>query len=259
MSRIAVQMYTLRTLYLPLDEAPMSLGEVLREVAAAGYDGIETFGALEPPAQEVAGLLKELNLRVCSAHVAIELLQEELDRVVEYHRALGNQTLIVPWLAPEQRPTDAAGWQQVGRSLDALGARIRAAGARLLYHNHDFEMEEVEGRTALEWMLAGADPAHLGAELDIGWVVRAGVEPVALLQRLSGRVPRIHVKDVAPPGENLDEAGDADVGQGTVEWDAVLPAARAAGVEWLVVEHDQPHYPLQTLGAGASYLSGRWE
>jgi sugar phosphate isomerase/epimerase len=256
---VAVQMYTLRHLFMPLGDASMSLDEVLREVAAAGYTGIETFGPLEPPAAELRALLDKHGLQVCSAHVALESMESDLDAVIAYHKALDNDTLIVPWLHPDKRPQDAAGWAAFGRRLGELGARAAAQGMRLLYHNHDFEMAATNDETALDALLAAAEPEHLGAEIDIAWVIRGGQDPLALLQRLAGRVPYLHVKDVAPEGENLDEGGHADVGAGTVEWDTILPAARAAGVEWLVVEHDEPHYPLQTLGAGAAYLRGRWE
>lgn len=143
---VAVQMYTLRHLFMPLGDAPMSLDDVLREVAVAGYAGIETFGPLDPPAAELGALLDKHGLQVCSAHVALESMESDLDGIIAYHKALGNHTLIVPWLHPDKRPHDAEGWVAFGRHLDDLGARAAAQGMRLLYHNHDFEMAAVGGR-----------------------------------------------------------------------------------------------------------------
>lgn len=245
---LAVQMYTLRTLTQPLDE-------VLAAVADAGFTGIETFGPLEPSAPEMAALLAKHGLQVVSAHVALDMLESDLDTVIAWHKGVGNDTIAVPWLHPDRRPTSAEGWRAFGASLDKLGARCRRQGMRLLYHNHDFEFVKYDGEYAEDILLGAAAPENLGVELDVAWVVRAGVDPVEVLQRYSGRVPRLHAKDAARPGENADQMGMADVGDGIVEWDRVLPAAHAAGVEWLVVEHDMPLNPLSSIRRGARYLA----
>lgn len=249
--RLAVQMYTLRN-------AGLSVSEQFAHVAAAGYSGIETFGPLQPPAAELLPLLQSNGLRVVSAHVALETLRDELDSVIAFHQALGNDTLVVPWLHPEARPTTREGWSDFGRTLDALGARCRSEGMRLLYHNHDFEIATFDGRFALDWLFDAADPANLGAEVDVAWVVRGGADPVALLERLAGRCPRIHAKDVARPGQNPGEEGHADVGDGLIDWQALLAAARTAGVEWAVVEHDSPTDAVRSIERSAAYLSTRW-
>lgn len=246
--RLALQMYTLRNVNQPLDER-------LARVAAAGYSGIETFG---PPVENLLPMLQEHGLKAVSAHVGLDILRGHLDDAIAYHKSIGNDTLVVPWLAPEARATTKEGWQEFGRSLDAMGAHCRAQGMRLLYHNHDFEMVRFDGRLAIEWLLDSADPANLGAEFDVAWVVRGGGDPLALLDEYAGRCPRIHVKDVARPGQNPSEDGHADVGYGTIDWVALLPAARAAGVEWLVVEHDNPADPYGSIERSAAFLASRW-
>ncbi len=253
-NRIAVQMYTLRSLATPLPE-------LLAQIAAAGYTGIETFGPLAPEAPAFRELLDAAGLQVVSAHVGIDVLRNELPAVVAWHQTLGNRILVAPWLAPDQRPADAAGWRALGADLATIGLQARDAGMQLLYHNHDFEMVTYDGRTAFEWLFAGADataPGALGAELDLAWVVRGNQDPAALLAALAGRVPRAHAKDVAAPGADPAEIGMADVGAGIINWDELLPAVRAAGVDWLVVEHDAPTDPLRSIQRSAAYLSGRW-
>ena len=138
--------------------------------------------------------------------------------------------------------------------MGALGARCREMNVKLLYHNHDFEMTLVEGKTGLEHLLAGAPEGSLGLELDLAWVVRGGRDPLELLKTFSGRVTRVHVKDVAPAGENEDEDGWADVGHGTLSWPPLLRASEKAGAEWFVVEHDAPKDPLLSIRRSAAYL-----
>lgn len=248
-NRLAVQMYGLRELDLPL-------GDLLREVAAAGYGGIETVGTQGVAADELLKLLEKHGLEVASSHVALSDLEADPDAVIAFNRAVSNDTLIVPWLPPEARPQHAAGWRALGARLGDLAAVCSAPGMTLLYHNHDFEMVEIDGQLALEHLLAGA-PATLGLELDLAWVVRGGGDPLELLRRFHGRVPRVHLKDLAPAGENEDEDGWADVGSGTLPWDALLSASREAGAQWFVVEHDKPKDPLASIRNSAAYLKGR--
>lgn len=245
---IGVQLYTLRKLDLPREE-------LWQRVSAAGYQGVETFGPLEPPAGEIAPLLARFRLRAVSAHVALATLESDLERAVAYHKELNNDVLVVPWLAEGERPTDAAGWRMLGEKLDRLGARCAALDMRLLYHNHDFELARFDGRTGLEWLLDSADPAHLQAEFDIAWVVRGGGDPLHFLDKYAGRCPRVHVKDIAPAGQD-GEDGWADVGHGTIAWMQIFPALNQAGVEWMIVEHDNPADPLRSIERSYAYLTG---
>lgn len=247
---LGIQMYTLRTLTQPLMET-------LMEIAAAGYTGIEPFGPLKPPAPEFAALLQKSGLQVCSAHVALAQLESELEAVVAYHDVLGNKTLVVPYLQANERPSTKEGWQEFGKRLDVLGARTRELGARLLYHNHDFEMVRFDDRVALQILADAASPDNLGLEIDAGWVVAGGADPIELLHEYAGRVPRLHAKEAWPAGMSMQEAGSKDVGDGLVDWQAVLQAALDTGVEWVISEHDDPIDPLLSMRRSAEYLHAR--
>ncbi len=242
-------MYSLRNLELPL-------GEILGEVADAGYDGIETVGTQGVTADELNALLEKHGLTVSSSHVALTDLENDPDGVIAFNKAVGNDTIIVPWIDPGARSEDAQGWQDLGVRLGEHAKKLEESGMKLLYHNHDFEMKMIAGRPALEWLVEGAGES-LGLELDLAWVVRGDRDPLDLLQTFSGRVERVHVKDIAPPGENEDEDGWADVGSGTLSWDTLLPAAEAAGAAWFVVEHDNPKDPVASVRNSATYLKGK--
>ncbi len=246
---IAVQMYTLRSLTTPLDD-------LLGQLAAIGYSGIETVGnqGVADPA-ELRGLLDKHGLTVCSAHVALAQLEADMDEVVRFHQAIGNQTLVIPWIGETLRAPDAAGWRQLGGKLDGLGQQLRDQGMKLLYHNHAFEMAEIEGELAIDWLLDGADARNLGFEIDLAWVQRGNQNGVKLLSRYAGRCPRVHCKDVAAAGQNEDQMGFADVGYGVMVWGELLAAAKAAGAEWYIVEHDLPKEPLESVRRSYGFLS----
>jgi sugar phosphate isomerase/epimerase len=245
---LAVQMYSLRELTLPLDDT-------LREVKAAGYSGIETVGTQGVSADELRALLEKYGLRVVSSHVGLESLEADPDGVIAFNRAVGNDTLIVPG-SPR---THVRLQQPVGKLWAHASARSAKVcerdGLRLMYHNHDFEMQLIGGKTALEHLLAGAGES-LGLELDLAWVVRGAGTPWRCWN-LSGPGGARSRQGHRPRRTEEDEDGWADVGSGTLPWEGLLSAAQAAGTEWFVVEHDKPKDPLASIRISAAYLKGR--
>ncbi len=244
---LAVQLYTLRTL-------PLNADELLGAVAAAGYTGVELAGNLDQSAASLRTLLDKHGLKAVSAHVQLQAMESDLPEIVRFHKEIGNDTLIVPWLPESDRSPTAAGWSALGERLNRLGKRLRAADMRLLYHNHDFEMVVIDGKPAISWLLDAAAPENVGFEPDLAWVVHGGQDAVAMLQQYSGRVPRVHAKDL---GDNPAERGLADVGSGRLDWDSILPAVEAAGAEWLIVEHDQPTDPIASIQRSRAFLAER--
>ncbi|MCB0188539.1 MAG: sugar phosphate isomerase/epimerase [Caldilineaceae bacterium] len=247
---IAVQLYSLRNVQMPFDE-------LLGKVAEIGYTGVETVGNHNLSIDEMKALLEKHGLKAVSAHVPITAMEADLEGVIAFHKGIGNDTIMVPFLAPDDRAKDSAGWSALGKRLDTIGQRCRDAGMRLLYHNHAFEMESIEGKLAIDWLMEGASATNVGFEIDLAWVVRGGQDGVAMIQKYSGRCPRVHCKDLAPAGENEDQMGFADVGHGTLDWSLLLPAAKAAGAEWYVVEHDLPKEPLVSIRRSFDFLKGQ--
>ena len=245
---IAVQLYTLRNLQMPFDE-------VLKEVAAIGYTGVETVGNHKLSADEMKALLEKYQLKVCSAHAAIATMESDMDGVIAFNKAIGNNVLVIPFLAPDDRGKDGAAWTQLGKRLAAIGQRCADAGIKLMYHNHAFEMETIEGKLAIDWLMESAP--QLGFEIDLAWVQRGEQNGVQLLQKYAGRCQRVHCKDVAPAGQNEDQMGFADVGHGVLDWAALLPAAKAAGAEWYIVEHDLPKEPLISIRRSFEFLKSK--
>ena len=242
---IAVQMYTLRD--------AGTLDQQLKIVHDAGVGAVETVGTQNVSATELKQLLDRYSIKAISSHVQLADLRSDLDGVVAFNRSIGNTTLVVPYLDKKDRPTDAAGWTTLGQELGRIAAMANAQGMRLAYHNHDFELVDFNGKTGLELLFAAAGP-DLQTELDLAWVARAGHDPVVMLGKFRGHVFAVHAKDNAPKGQAEDEGGFAAVGQGVLDWNAILPAAAAAGVQWYIVEHDQPHDPAKVIKTGADYL-----
>jgi sugar phosphate isomerase/epimerase len=225
-SRVGLMLYTLR------GDCARDFEGTLRGVREIGYEGVELIDLYGHDAHDVRALLDELGLAVCGRHASIDAIERDLEELARELDAVGSDRLVLAWIAPPAtaRDADAA----VAR-IAVLAARVRDAGLRLGFHNHDGELRRLDdGRTVLD-RLVELGENDLFFEVDLGWAWFAGVEPAALVERLAPRVPLVHVKDLAPLAEqHFVAVGDGDVGYGTV-----LPAIEGLGIEWLVVEQDE--------------------
>ncbi len=242
---LAVQLYTLRHL-------SDDVSELIKVSADAGYAGVEGGYGPDMNAEELRKVLNENNVKMVSAHVMVDTLEDDLNSAVAFQKTLGNDTLIIPWISDANYSDSAESWQKLGERFNKIAQQAKVEEMTLLYHNHSFEFGEYGGKLGLEHLLDSAP--DLGLELDIGWCQQGGVDPLPLLDKYAGRVRRVHVKDRAPEGENVDQDGWADVGHGVIDWPPLLEAARDAGAEWFVVEHDTPADPVRTIRRSFDYL-----
>ncbi len=249
---IAVQLYSLR-------ELPGDFADMLGKVSAAGYGAVELIGDHGCTIDEMRDLLQKNKLTVSSAHVQLDALQDNTDEIITFQKGIGNNTLIVPFIPHLVKQTNASVYRETGALLGELSRRCKDKGVRLLYHDHHWEMMELDGKLAIDWLFEAAGP-DLGFEPDLGWIIFGGVDPVVLMQRYSGRCSIVHVKDLAQKGVDedrvvMDGAVMADVGHGTIDWPPLLTAAKQAGAEWYVVEHDNPRDPIASITRSYEYLS----
>ncbi|PSP55129.1 sugar phosphate isomerase/epimerase [Halobacteriales archaeon QS_1_67_19] len=235
--RPAIQLYTLRA----LDD---TLPELLARVGETAFEGVEFAGLGGADPEEIRTALDDADLEAVAAHVGIDALEGDFETTVETYRRLDCDRLIVPYLdeaafADRQTTVDTA------RRLQELSARLDGRGVALGYHNHDHEFRALDDQSAVDLL---ADETDVDLELDVGWATAAGRDSTSLLDRLARRVPVVHLKDVA---------GDrpVELGAGDVDLEACVRAARDAGAEWLVYEHDDPDDPAESLAHGAQRLS----
>lgn len=235
--RPAIQLFTLRD----LDD---SLPDLLARVGETAFEGVEFAGLGDSDPDEIRDALDDAGLDAAGAHVGMDDLEADLEGTVETYRRLDCDRIVVPYLdeshfASRETAVDTA------RRLQELDGRLSDRDVDLGYHNHDHEFAPLGDGSAFDVL---ADETDIDLELDVGWATAAGRDPVDLLDHLRGRVPLVHCKDVA---------GDRSVelGKGDLDVEACVRAAREAGTEWLVYEHDDPDDPAASLERGAETLA----
>jgi sugar phosphate isomerase/epimerase len=218
------------------------LADTLAMLADLGYDAVEGYGALYADDAQVAELTAALGksgLAMPTGHFGLAQLEAEPAKVLAIARALGITRLYCPYLMPEDRPTDAAGWRAFGARLQAAGRPIRDAGLGFGWHNHDFELRPLpDGQVPQDLIFEGGP--DLEWEIDVAWVVRGGADPAAWIARYAPRITAAHLKDIAPAGQNANEDGWADLGEGTVPWKALMADLRHTPCDIFIMEHDNP-------------------
>ena len=226
---LSMQLYSARN--FPPIEAQLAIA------AKYGFDTVETFGPFYDDARESRRLFDKHGLSARSGHFSLSMAEEHSDKVLEIAETLGVETVIVPHIMPDQRPKDTAGWAAFGARLAKISAWFAAKGKRFAWHNHDFEFIALpDGSMPIEHILG----EHLMWEADVAWIARANVDPKPWIARYAGRMPLVHVKDIAPAGRNLDEDGWADVGKGVLPWAELWPLCVASGAEIMIAEQDNP-------------------
>lgn len=246
MAVTSIQLFTLR------DALEADLEQTLAEVAARGFTTVEPYDFVHR-AQPMADALRAAGLVAPTGHAFLasgsfvnpdgSTTTTEVpgpDEVFNAAEILGMGTVIDPYTAPE-RWTTIAQIEQTAQLLNEAAVIGAKRGIRVGYHNHNHELEAVfDGVTGLE-VLASHLSDDVLLEVDLYWAAVAGVDPVALLERLGDRVVAVHAKDgvvdrtkerAYPPDDQVP-AGDGNVP--LAEAIAVAPA-----LEFAIVEFD--HY-----------------
>ncbi|UTF52447.1 sugar phosphate isomerase/epimerase family protein [Natronosalvus rutilus] len=246
MVRTAIQLYTVRGLEEPI-------WETLARVADTAFDGVELYDAHfdsfanESVLERTVDAIAETDLVVAGAHVGIDRIEDEFDDVVSAFESVGVSRVVVP-------SYDARAFQSVegievaADRLADVADELDAHDVDLLYHNHTFEFDVVDGRIAFERFVDCAD-GRFGFEPDVGLAAHAGYDPLELLELTAGNAPLVHLTDMVPGDESCLHV---DVGDGVVDVDACTSTAASAGTEWLVCENGLTEEPLASLERGSA-------
>jgi sugar phosphate isomerase/epimerase len=252
------------------------LAGTLRAIADIGYREVELAGI---PAGTTAGELRRMlgdnGLSAPSMHASMADLQTGLQERIDYAKGLGTEYLVCafPWTA-DSRFRDKPGhavvslasgitledWKWNAEQLNKIGATCKQAGLRCGYHNHNMEFRSYDGVVAYDELLRLTDPQLVTMEMDIAWVVTAGVDPAKYLKKHDDRISMLHVKDVLKDARVTTDRlqpETTEVGSGKVDWKRVFKAANRKRITHYFVEQENfERAPLESVKISFDYLKG---
>jgi sugar phosphate isomerase/epimerase len=214
----------------------------VRAVAKMGYEVVEFFAPYfnwtPEQAKDMRKLMDDLGIRCNSTHNnQPSFTADGLPKAIELNKILGSQYIV---MASAGRVVGLDGWKKVADQLSDISARLKPAGLRAGYHNHEPEFVAIDGKRPME-VLAANTPKEVMLQLDVGTCVEAGYDPVAWIDANPGRIRCIHCKDWAP---GPDKGYRVLFGEGDSPWTRIFAAAEAkGGVEYYLIEQEGSRFP----------------
>ncbi len=241
---IGVQVYSVR------NQLSQNFDSTLAALSDIGFNQIEAYGLntdgmlfdMEPATYKA--IVEGHGMKLVTSH-ATYFTAEEAPQMIEAAKEAGLDYVIIPWINNDLR----SDYDALAQNLNEVGALFKEAGIGFGYHNHDFEFALTEdGRIPLEILIEGTDPELVDFQLDLYWVVRAGHDPMKIINKYPGRFMGFHIKDA---NEELDQT---TIGTGIVDFKTILENQQISGYEYYFVEDERTDAPLKNVRAGHDYL-----
>ena len=239
-SQLAAQLYTVRD----FTNTPADIATTMKKVKQLGYDAVQCSALGVIDAHELKRIVDGEGLTICATHTDYERMRDEPQAVIDEHNLWGCKHAAIGGLPQEYR--NAEGYARFAKDASEVAKRLAEGGLTFSYHNHSFELERFNGRTGLEILYEDSDPKYFNSELDTYWIQHGGGDSAAWIRKLKGRAHIVHLKDMAMDGRTQLFA---EVGEGNLNWSAILDACKEADVEWYIVEQDTcQRDPFESLG-----------
>jgi sugar phosphate isomerase/epimerase len=247
---VGIQLYTVN---IPMQEDAAGTLKQLRDI---GFAEVESAGFGKRSAKQFRELLDDAGLVCPSAHLPFDV--DNLGGTFEDAHTLGatyatSGSLVRGEWSKRSMSLDDA--KRTAELTNRIGAAAKQARLQYVYHNHDFEFADHGGTVGYDVLLRECDPELVKFEIDCGWMIFAGRNPIDYFKKYPNRFPMIHVKDFLPApgkGANADSAASmrgAELGRGVVDYKPIFAAADKAGLKHYFVEQEGPFSRMNQLQA----------
>jgi sugar phosphate isomerase/epimerase len=262
---IGLQLYSVREMMAKDYEG------TLKQIGALGYQEVETAGYFDRSSEQVKSAMSAAGLKCVSAHYPYASLNKDFDKIVAFNKEIGVQYIICafPGIKDPSRLKDQSYRTQItsftledyrwnADQFNKFGEKLKAAGMKFGYHNHTMEFAKQDGVVPFDEMVRLTDPALVTFEMDCGWVIVGGANPVDYLHRYPSRISMLHVKDfkhIEKPASTLEPPPAAELGRGTLDYRPVFEAAKKANIKHYFVEQEEFDLPpMESLKIDADYM-----
>jgi sugar phosphate isomerase/epimerase len=231
---VGLQLYSVRELL------PKDFDGTLHKLSAVGIKEVEAAGYFKKTAPEFKHSMDSAGLRCVSTHHALMELKPKLDEWIAYGHTLGLEYMICSWAGVHRDPSRKGemtldDWRYAADEFNKIGEKIKAAGMTFGYHNHWVEFGTENGVVFYDELLKRTDPKYVVFEMDCGWVVAGGHNPIDYLSKTPERFPLLHVKDLIkqPDGKFKNVV----MGRGPIDYKPIMKAA--TGLKHYFIEQEE--------------------
>ena len=231
---VGLQLYSVR------DLLPKDFDGTLHKLSEAGYKEVEAAGYFNKPAAEFRRSLDQAGLRCVSTHHSLTDLRQKGDQLTDYGHTLGLEYMICSWAGVHRDPSRKGemtldDWRYAADEFNKVGEKVKSAGMTFGYHNHWVEFGTEGGVVFYDELLKRTDPRFVVFEMDCGWVVAGGHNPVEYLSKTPERFPLFHIKDLVkqPDGKYKNVV----MGKGSIDYKPILRAA--TGMKHYFIEQEE--------------------
>ncbi|HET7001476.1 MAG TPA: sugar phosphate isomerase/epimerase [Puia sp.] len=249
LKKVGVQLYSVRK------EMMTDATGTLKKLGQIGYQEIESaqsekgnYYGLEP--KEIKKILKDQGMTLRSGHTHIDKnWQKSIDEAAE-----AGQEYIICSVLPSPGQT-VANYQKSADLFNQAGEQCKKSGVMFGYHNHESEYDTVEDKVLYDVLLDNTNPALVHMEMDLGWVIAAGKDPLAYFSKYPGRFPLWHLKDMS-----LTEKKSVEFGKGGVDLIGLMKQAKQAGMKYYFIEQEEYAVTaFDSLDYDYNWLAERWK
>ncbi len=244
-----VQLYTVRK------EARADFASLLQALRQIGFTQIELHPLIfTQSAATLRKMIADAGLAVPSTHMSAD----DLDNRIEYARELGVQYVVT--MLPNPKPVLLDEYRAVAGRFNRWGATLRDKRMQLAYLCHGHEFLPQDGSSGFDQIVRNTDSSLVELEIDIYWLVQAGVDPAPFLRKYRNRISLLHIKDrTAGAATSYAEDNTAEhfteLGQGSIAWPSLLSQAQRQGIRYVFLDQDKTAMPvLQSLQQSFTYL-----
>ena len=243
-SNPGIQLYTVR------NEMLADAVGTLKKLAALGIKQIESarsdkgsYYGLKPA--EIKNICNGLGMQLRSGHVHLD---DQWQQTMEEGVQSGQEYMICSTMPSNGQTVD--NYKKVAEQFNKAGEACKKLNIKFGYHNHDYEFAKENGKVLYDVLVENTDPAYVNMELDLGWVVAAGKDPLDYFARYPKRFPLWHLKDM-----DLEKKHSVEFGKGGLDIRKMLANSTQSGLKYFFIEQEEySATPLQSMKENMAYL-----
>ncbi len=242
-------------LYSIKEDMAINAKESIKQVASFGYNYIESFEGKNGmfwgmTNKEFKKYLDDLGIKIISSHCDI---QKDFERKAAEAAEIGMKYLICPWKGPQKSIDD---FKKFADEFNKCGEVCKKNGIRFAYHNHDYSWKAMDGQIPQEVMMDNTDKNLVDFEMDIYWVVTAGIDPEVYFKKYKNRFRLCHVKDRMKTPLPDNKNSSCVIGTGSINFEKILKTGIDNGLNYFIVEQEyfENTTPIKSAEADAAYM-----